>query len=443
MESNYSVPQKFLVGYQTRLTDLSFSIERSPTFFDSKRSPIHRWYGLVPGFSYASVTNALLQNEITSGSKVVLDPFVGCGTTVVTAKGLGIKSIGVEAHSLLAFVAKTKTFWDFQDYNLKHEVASFLSKIKTTLAKGDYANTDNLPPFVAKLYDGDILDRLVTIRETIKNEVKDLHLKDLYTLALLRTLRETTYAKVDGIYIAPESRKKTRKAVLEAIFSNLTMMVSDLLLVQRLNYAESTIIEGDCRSLTQIGDESIDFAYTSPPYLNNFDYAEMTRLELYFLEMASNWQDITRNVRQKLLTNTTTQVTDSMRRDLHANEDIPIHAKAFIEEVRKRLAEIRTTKGGRKDYDIIVVRYFNEMHQHFREMHRVLRPGASYILTLGDSALYGVHIPTEELLRDIALGVGFKAGDVELLRNRGTRSNIDIKKRPRVSLREVRLHLLK
>ena len=436
---SYTVPRKYLVHYQSRLTEPTFSVERSPTFFDSKRSPIHRWYGLVTGFSYASVIDALANNGIVKGSKVVLDPFVGCGTTVVTAKGIGIKSIGIEAHPLLAFIARTKTFWDFQNYDLNNERKRFLTRLREILC-GDYTPKDDMPPFVRKLYARSTLKDLLTTKEIIAH-VQDGHLRDIFSLALLRTLKDATYAKVDGIYIAPESKKKTRKGVIEAMEKNLSMMISDLLLVRRLRYAESTIIEGDCRDLAEIDDESIDFAFTSPPYLNNFDYAEMTRLELYFMGMAKTWRDITQNVRQRLLTNTTTQVTGSMRPTLKVDENLPTPVRRFIDRARSELSAIRPTKRGKKDYDIITVKYFNEMRQHFVEMYRVLRPHAKYVLTLGDSALYGVHIPTDELLRDIALGIGFGNGRIEVLRRRGQRSNIDIAKRKRVALREVRLHL--
>jgi DNA modification methylase len=50
------------------------------------------------------------------------------------------------------------------------------------------------------------------------------------------------------------------------------------------------IILGDSRDTTaDIEDDSADHIFTSPPYLNNFDYADRTRLEMYFMGDAKNW----------------------------------------------------------------------------------------------------------------------------------------------------------
>lgn len=437
----YTIPSKVLISRQSSVTDQIFKVEQSPTFFDSKKSPIHRWYGIVPGFSHASVVRSFLDNGVARDSGTVLDPFAGCGTTNVAAKVFGVRSIGVEAHPLLAMVARIKTTWDFKGYDLLRESNSFVEKASQLLPQ--QSRLCNPPNFIVKLYDEATLGELLALRELIRFRVRDAKLRDLYTLALLRTLRETTYAKVDGIYIAPETKKKSRKEVIEAFREALNMIISDLLIVQNIDYAESTIIQGDSRAMPEISDNSISFAFTSPPYLNNFDYAEMTRLELYFLEMAHDWNSITKNVRSKLITNTTTQVNSTDRERLRVVDEIPTNTCAFIERAQSELASIRVTKVGKKDYDIIIVKYFNDMWKHFKEMYRVLRPNSVYMLTLGDSALYGIHIPTDEILRDIALGIGFKGGDIELLRKRGDKSQIDFDKRPRMPLREIRLRLLR
>ena len=54
--------------------------------------------------------------------------------------------------------------------------------------------------------------------------------------------------------------------------------------------------------------ETIDLIVTSPPYLNNYDYADRTRLETYFWGIYESWADITREVRDNLIMAATTQV---------------------------------------------------------------------------------------------------------------------------------------
>src|SRR5207248_2509867 len=46
---------------------------------------------------------------------------------------------------------------------------------------------------------------------------------------------------------------------------------------------------------------------SSPPYLNNFDYADATRLELYFIGEVTTWAEMCRTVRRKMLIATTQQ----------------------------------------------------------------------------------------------------------------------------------------
>ena len=56
-----------------------------------------------------------------------------------------------------------------------------------------------------------------------------------------------------------------------------------------------------------------------------------------------------------------------------------------------------------------------------KETYRVLRPGAHFLLVLGDSAPYGVYVPTGKHIAEIACGkgIGFSSYQIEELRKRG------------------------
>ena len=43
---------------------------------------------------------------------MLLDPFCGCGTTLVEGKLAGLKTVGVEANPFACFASKVKTNWD-------------------------------------------------------------------------------------------------------------------------------------------------------------------------------------------------------------------------------------------------------------------------------------------------------------------------------------------
>jgi hypothetical protein len=84
-----------------------------------------------------------------------------------------------------------------------------------------------------------------------------------------------------------------------------------------------------------------------------------------------------------------------------------------------QLSELRQTKAGKKTYDYMVAGYFEDMLKVVQEAYVVLKPGSQFILVLGDSAPYGVHVPTEEFIGRLAVAVGFSGYDVEVIRARG------------------------
>src|SRR5581483_9911707 len=127
-------------------------------------------------------------------------------------------------------------------------------------------------------------------------------------------------------------------------------------------------------------------------------------------------------VRDKLITAATTQIRRTDFEDNLLNQDLrDLEPKLYKELTDKiyQLSKERLHKGGKKSYDLMVVGYFNGLLQVLKQVYRVLKPYASFVMVLGDSAPYGVYIPTEEYLGRLAMSLGFRNYHVQNLRERG------------------------
>lgn len=402
------------------------------TFKDSLKAPIHGWFTYPAGFSYKAVEWSLARHDLSPGN-VVYDPFMGCGTTNLVAKKLAVSSYGVEAHPFVFRIARAKLNWGIS----RGEVTDALLEIRASVSAarrrlGDGAESrlrDEFPELVLKCYEPTILRDLWLIREAIARGEWGAGLADFLFVGLAGLLRQVSSAATGWPYIAPKKRKNhsADKDALEEFCLHVVRMVSDIeATVQDAvpGYEDSfhQIFLGDSRDARAIvPDMSVDHIFTSPPYLNNFDYADRTRLEMYFFGDAETWGDITRNVRTRLITSATTQISRSdpkygLSDDLKAACS---EAYDFLDRAVGRLGALRVTKGGKKSYDHLVAGYFNDMLRVLRDCCRVLRPGARAVFVLGDSAPYGVHIPTDELIGKLGVAVGFSRYTVDVLRTRG------------------------
>jgi hypothetical protein len=182
---------------------------------------------------------------------------------------------------------------------------------------------------------------------------------------------------------------------------------------------------------------------TSPPYLNNFDFAEMTRMELYFWNYAGSWREITDRVRARLIINTTTAPTVARRRQDHWASQLPEEALVELTALKAELAKQRLTRPGKKEYDSLVFPYFAQIRATMAEVYRVLRADAPFHMVVSDAALYGVHIHTEQLLANLMSILGFDVKEIIRLRHRGGRWVLAKRQGATEGLGEFHIHAIK
>lgn len=421
------------------------------TFKDSLKAPIHRWFTYPAGFSYKAVEYSFQQFNIEAGA-TVYDPFMGSGTTNLVAKEKGINSYGVEAHPFVFPITKCKMTWNV-DLGI---IGTALSIIKENLTanvvseeKANKIIIEEFPELVVKCFLPLTLYDLMLIRNCIKTLPIGDKEKLFLNVGLICTLRKVSIAATGWPYIAPNKIKITSisKKGYDTFADFVRSMAEDIISTKFVYQEDSThhIFLGDSRNTVgEVPDECVEHIFTSPPYLNNFDYADRTRLEMYFMGDAKDWSDICQLVRTKLITSATTQINRSDERYKFRDDfikDNPAEYE-FLSNAVKKLSELRKVKGGKKSYDLLVIGYFNDIYQIIKDNYRVLKHNSVARYILGDSAPYGVHIPTDELIGKIGCNIGFSRYSIEELRVRGDKWK-ENPQRHSVKLRETIVTLYK
>lgn len=350
----------------------------------------------------------------------LLDPFSGCGTAPVAARLLGISATAYDPHPFFAVISEAKAnsalYW--RD----------LPRIHSAIERGfsdkpakHYPLSDSANAFLSKLVEPKALSSLNSARAELENE--DLAGNPLAILILSRILDHCCFAATDGIYKAPTSSKKPLSPEL-ALDRVITILMSDHIEATKSG-TDIQILARSSESMTELGDSSIDIVVTSPPYLNNFDFAEMTRMYLYFWQMASSWSDISNKVRSQLIVNTTTALKGHKTLQEQYRNTLPVLVQKAADNAVKLLVERRKEKAGKKEYDFLIYPYLSQMKNVLAETYRTLKSGAPFHMMVSDAALYGVHIPAPQWLAEIMVEVGFRNVQCEMIRPRGHRWILD------------------
>ena len=143
--------------------------------------------------------------------------------------------------------------------------------------------------------------------------------------------------------------------------------------------SEGDILLGDARDL-QIDEASVDMVVTSPPYLNAIDYLRGHRLSLVWLGYKLGEL---RAIRSGSVG------AERGPKSRQCNVDKIVSAMGCVGDLPSR-------------YNGMVVRYANDVNCIIREVSRVLRPGGTATLVVGNSCLRDVYISNAAAFRKAA-----------------------------------------
>jgi DNA modification methylase len=412
--------------------DESILPESSSTFSDNLKLPVHRWFRYSAGFSavwVAETIKAAVSSQL--GPVRVLDPFAGSGTVLVEAEAVGVASKGVESHPFIARVAKVKT-----DRGL--DAAGFRAYAQAILKRARQipSSVRHYPPLVRKCYPDEPLGELDQLRtawlETAGNPYHDHGWLTL--AAILRPCSPVGTANWQ--YVLPKKTKAKVIPPFAAFKAKAAQIYSDMIGRPRGANA-AMLVQGDARELQGIPDGWATLVITSPPYPNNFDYADATRLEMTFFGEIAGWGGLQDRVRKHLVRSCTQHVSPLVRQTARMVASLEVAViRDELKAVCDRLETERANHGGKKNYHTMIAAYFSDMAQVWKQLRRVTTARGRVCFVIGDSAPYGVYVPVDKWMGELATAAGFRSSTFEKTRDR----NVKWKNRKhRVPLHEGRL----
>ena len=410
---------------------------------------IHNWYQFILGYPPHLVREYIERFDLADDN-IVLDPFCGTGTTPVEVAKNGISCFGLEANPIAVLASKVKTYAAYDPQVLREYLAwiycsmkasyqyhripepqEYLFTYETELTQLTIKDEINLSEQQKKVIPTGFispkpLQKVLIVREIVRN-ISDPTARDFFMIALAAFIVK----EAGNIRFGPEIGKTKPKVDIESIraFTNVVeRMIADVEKTSFLQQAQ--IISGDAREVDKYLPENlnarIDAIITSPPYPNEKDYTRSTRLESVLLDFIRDRKDL-RAIKNKLLRSNSRNVfvadTDSQYIQKFSR------ITAIADEIEKRRLDLKKTSGFEKHYNKIVLHYFGGMYRHFKTLKPFLAPNCKLAYVVGDQmSFFRVHIPTAELLAEIADSLGYKVNDIELWRTRAataTKMQID------------------
>lgn len=393
---------------------------RSGTFTDNMKLPIHRWFRYSAGFSAKWVESEVLRFQDDFGcSANLLDPFVGSGTTVIAAQTARCESTGYEAHPFIFRIAQAKMKWMTDIVTFSNAAQNVLKQAQ----KSKHISTrHDEKALLGKCYSKESLSQLERLKLAYENLKDSSQEWDLVWLAITSILRPTSHAgTAQWQYVLPGKKTKAIN-VYEAYNTKINQMLEDMQSLQSNFLIEHVgkIIHRDIR--LGLSQEEHNLLITSPPYPNNYDYADSTRLEMTFWGEIEGWKDLKTAIRPYLM-RSCSQHTAGEKLILDELLGNPLLEPILpeITAVTKELEKVRLTKGGKKTYHTMIAAYFLDLAQIWINIRAVMAPNSRICFVVGDSAPYGVHAPAEDWLGRLALAAGFNHFSFEKLRDRNVK----------------------
>ena len=367
-------------------------IDHSWSFSDKTRKDtayITHGYHRYPAKFIPQIVSRLIDKYANKNSLVV-DPFGGCGTTLVESKINGKESMGVDINPVAVLITKVKITPLHQEelesiyIKLKQQIEKYNNKLNIKLPENERIDYWFKPEQKRKL--------AFLLKEIMKIQNQDF--KDFFLCAFSNILKNCSIWLQKSNKPTRDQNKKLVDPFL--IFNRQVKMM----LRGNNNFCEqlkksgylnisSKIFCTDARTIP-VKDGSVDLIITSPPYVTSYEYADLHQLTALWFEYAKSLNEFRKNF---------------IGTSYHNKKELILNSQ-IAENIQKEL--LKKDKKTAEE----VSNYFGEMNQVFSEMKRILKKDGKTCIVIGNTKLNNIEILNAEVFTEQLQNLGLKIVDI-------------------------------
>lgn len=375
-------------------------IEKKWSFSKYNKLDTNKWthgYHRYPAKFIPQLVEKLLDEYVKEDYAFVNDPFMGSGTTIVSAVARGYHASGTDINKISYLITKVKST-PIEPTYLDAKLFDFFQKVDALKLPSNFIQ-EIVEPLIPERH----IERIdYWFSEENKTKIgmllriiyveRDEDIRDFLLSALSHILKNCSFW-LQGSVKPTRHLKRTPSDPYIEIVKHLKKM-------QKGNYYFYKIVPDETKQEIRdylnihisdaknqkVPDGSIDLIVTSSPYVTSYEYADLHQLSTIWLDLA---------------------------------DDLLEYKKAFIGSHSKRYEskEIRSKKAQKivnnmslvsKGYAKKVEAFFVDMQDVINESFRVLKHGGKACYVVGNTEIKGVKIRNKDVFSEIFINAGFK-----------------------------------
>ena len=383
------------------------AIDKVWSFSQCKPSDTGKWthgYHRYPAKFIPQLAELLMDTYITNGTASVNDPFMGSGTTLVSALSRGLHASGTDINKIAYLITQAKATPICPDY-LDRKVKSFLAQIYR--ADSDLVIDVNHPNYLKSQKQPHIplkhLERIdYWFPEAIRDELGEIlsiildetdHDVQTFLLVAFSHILKTCSIWNQGSTKPTRDFKKRPTLPYQAIRRHLLKMLRgnaqfcEVVPTQVKQHLKNYLnIQAGSASTQPVEDKSVDLVVSSSPYVTSYEYADLHQLSILWLDLADDLK--------------------AYRKQFIGTSYKEYEGKRLSSQIATDIVNRMSPKSEKKAREIEA--FFIDMQEVFNENFRILKHGGRCCYVIGNTRLKGVDILNAEAFAESLQHSGFK-----------------------------------